>query len=257
MQVADLGFAGHNVVVTGGTSGIGFAIAGAFAEEGAGIGIIGRSPERLQSALVALRENHPGRLIVGGTCDVADEGALQPVMHEVVSQLGGLDHLVNSAGISGSLGEPVDQVPADEFMEVQRVNVLGPFIVLKAALPYLRKGQKPTYTLLGSDSGFVAAPGMLAYNASKGAIVQLTRALSTELYPDGIRVNSVCPSIVDTPMARDGMGMDSFQNVGYPVSAPSDVAWLALTLASPRSSAVNGVSLLADYGFHARSSFPA
>lgn len=92
MQVADLGFAGHNVVVTGGTSGIGFAIAGAFAEEGAGIGIIGRSPERLQSALVALRENHPGRLIVGGTCDVADEGALQPVMHEVVSQLGGLDH---------------------------------------------------------------------------------------------------------------------------------------------------------------------
>lgn len=255
--MANLGFAGRRVLITGGTSGIGLAIADAFAEEGAHVGIIGRSAERLQSAVEVLRRDHPDVNIAGACCDVSDEAALQPIMDKIVSQLDGLDHLVSSAGIAGSLGDAVDQVPAEEFMDVQRINVLGPFLAVKTALPHLRKGQAPTYTLLGSDSGFVAAPGMLAYNASKGAIVQLTRALSTELYADGIRVNSVCPSIVDTPMSREGMGIDSFHGAEYPVSTPSDVAWLVLTLASPRSCAVNGVSLLADFGFHARSSFPA
>jgi dihydroanticapsin dehydrogenase len=141
---------------------------------------------------------------------------------------------------------------------VQRVNVAGPFLLAKTTLPYLKARPHPTFTLIGSDSGFVAVPGMLAYNSSKGALVQLTRALSVELHePFGVRVNSVCPSIVDTPMARDGMGIESFADVGYPVSAPEDIAWLVLSLASPRSVAVTGVSLLADYGYHARSSFPA
>lgn len=255
--MADLELAGRRVIVTGGTSGIGLAVADAFAAEGALIGLIGRSPERLHSALEDLRKDHPNATIVGGTCDVSDEAAMQTTMDQLVSQLGGLDHLVSSAGVAGSLGDTVDQVPAEEFLEVQRINVLGPFLAIKTALRYLREGQHPTYTLLGSDSGFVAVPGMLAYNASKGAIVQMTRALSTELYTDGVRVNSVCPSIVDTPMSRDGMGVESFHDVGYPVSKPSDIAWLVLSLASPRSGAVNGVSLLADYGYHARSSFPA
>jgi dihydroanticapsin dehydrogenase len=197
-------------------------------------------------------------VVVGATGDVGDEDSLRAAVDQIAGQLDGLDHLVSSAGIAGTLGDAVDQVPAEEFLEVQRINVLGPFLLAKVALPYLKSGADPTCTLIGSDSGFVAVPGMLAYNASKGAVAQLTRALSVELHePFGIRVNSVCPSIVDTPMARDGMGMESFADVGYPVSAPEDIAWLVLTLASRRSVAVNGVSLLADYGYHARSSFPA
>ncbi|MGR0162199.1 SDR family NAD(P)-dependent oxidoreductase [Paenarthrobacter nitroguajacolicus] len=255
--MVDLGLAGRRVLVTGGTSGIGLAVAEAFAGEGAHIGILGRSSQRLSAAVDELRERHPKLTVVGCVCDISVDSAVQSATNDLVSQLGGLDHLVSSAGISGSLGSPVDQVAAEEFMEVQRTNVLGPFLAIKAALPHLREGTGATYTLIGSDSGFVAVPGMLAYNASKGATVQLTRALSTELYNDGIRVNSVCPSIVDTPMAREDLGVDSFDEVEFPVSKPTDVAWLVLSLASPRSSPVNGVSLIADYGYHARSSFPA
>ena len=165
---------------------------------------------------------------------------------------------MGSAGVAGPLGDEVDAVPTDEFLDVLQINVVGPFLTAKLTLPYLKKGTTPTLNLIGSDSGFVAVPGMLAYNAAKGAIVQLTRALSVELYePFGIRVNSVCPSIVDTPMSRNGMGIESFADIGYPVSTPDDIAWLVLSLMSPRSLAVNGVSLIADFGFHARSSFPA
>jgi dihydroanticapsin dehydrogenase len=112
--------------------------------------------------------------------------------------------------------------------------------------------------MVGSDSGFVAVPGMLAYNASKGALVQLTRALSYELFDEhGIRVNSVCPSIVDTPMARRGLGVESFQDAAYPVNSPDDVARTVLFLSAPESRSLNGLNLLMDFGYTARSSFPA
>lgn len=254
----NLGLSGRNVLVTGGSSGIGLAVADAAAGEGAGVGVIGRSAERLEDALTSLRASHPDVSIVGATADVANEDSLRTAVDSIAGELGGLDHVVGSAGVAGPLGDEVDAVPTDEFLDVQRINVVGPFLTAKLTLPYLKKGTTPTLNLIGSDSGFVAVPGMLAYNAAKGAIVQLTRALSVELYePFGIRVNSVCPSIVDTPMSRNGMGIESFADIGYPVSTPDDIAWLVLTLMSPKSLAVNGVSLIADFGFHARSSFPA
>lgn len=253
-----LGFKDRNVLITGGTSGIGLAAADLFAGEQARVGIVGRSVDRMDAALKKLRASHPEAKIVGYVGDVADEGSMRNAVASIASELGGIDHVVNSAGIAGPLGDPVDQVSAEDFLEVQRVNVLGAFLAVKIALPYLKEGVDPTYTLVGSDSGFVTAPGMLAYNASKGAVVQLTRALSVELHaPYGIRVNSVCPSIVDTPMSRDGMGVESFAGADYPVSTPEQIAWLVLSLASPNSITVNGASLLADYGYHAISSFPA
>lgn len=254
----DLKINGLRALVTGGTSGIGLATAKALAAEGVHVGVLGRSEDTVREVVEQLRTAYPEVRIAGAAGDVGLETSIRPAVQALADELGGLDVVVNSAGIAGELGAAPDEVPADEFLEVQRVNVVGAYLVVKAALPYLKESTAPSILLIGSDSGFVTAPGMLAYNASKGAIAQLTRALSVELYePFGIRVNSVCPSIVDTPMARDGMGIDSFADADYPVNAPEDIAWLVLTLISPRSRSVNGASLLADFGYHARSSFPA
>ncbi|MBI0162387.1 SDR family oxidoreductase [Bartonella sp. M0283] len=256
--MADLGFKGCRVIITGGTSGIGLGIAEAFLQEGAVIGLIARSVNGLSDTYAKLKARFADADIFFASADVSDEASVKEAINELVLLMGGLDHLVVNAGIDGEMGALLRDISAENFCRVLDVNVVGAFFSAKAAVDFLEKSHNATVTFIGSDSGFVANAGMLAYNASKGAIVQLTRALSVELYDlAAIRVNSVCPSIVDTPMARKGLGVNSLDDAPFPVSEPKDIAYLVLSLASPHARAVNGVSLLADYGYHARSSFPA
>lgn len=246
----------RRVAVTGGASGIGLACAKLFHDAGAGIGLIGRSRDRLEAGATALSRGD-GEIVLA-EADVADEGAVTGAIDAIARRLGGLDALVVCAGIEGEMGSAVSEVTAAGFREVMDVNVLGAFLAVKAALPHLRGAEAPTVTLIGSDSGFVAVPGMLAYNASKGAIVQLTRALAVELYEtDRIRVNSVAPSIVDTPMARRGLGDEVMDDPDFPLQSAEDIAWSVAYLTSRRARAVNGQTLLSDFGYTGRSSFPA
>lgn len=254
----------RRVVVTGGSSGIGLGVARAFVAVGSAVGLIARDDDRLAEAAASLAGTVEAGRDSGtaGVCtaaaDVRDADALERAMRSFAERLGGIDALVVAAGVDGEMGASVGEVTAEGFREVLDVNVAGAFLTVRAALPYLRESAGASITLIGSDSGFVAVPGMLAYNASKGAIAQLTRALAVELFDaHGIRVNSVCPSIVDTPMARRGLGVESFADAPYPVQSPDDVAWSVLSLASHRSRAVNGVNLLSDFGYTGRSSFPA
>lgn len=115
----------------------------------------------------------------------------------------------------------------------------------------------PAIVFMASDSSYVAALGMTVYGASKAALVMLARGISVD-HPR-VRVNCVCPSIVDTPMSRRDMGRvhHGFGGADYPVHSADDVARYALFLASPASRSVNGTSLVADFGYMARSAFPA
>ncbi|MCR6482537.1 SDR family oxidoreductase [Amycolatopsis sp. OK19-0408] len=227
--------AGKAVLVTGGASGIGLACVRAFREEGARVGVIDRTPG--DGVEVA---------------DVTDDAALASAVATVAGRLGGLDVVVACAGISGPVGKPVAETTAAEVAAVLAVNVTGQFLLVKHALPHL--GDGGAVVLLGSDSAFTAAPGMVPYCASKGAVVAMTRALAVEV--PGIRVNCVCPSVVDTPMARGDLG-DVLDDPAFPVQQAADVARQVLYLASPASRPVNGQALLADFGMSARSAFPA
>ncbi|WP_439380126.1 SDR family NAD(P)-dependent oxidoreductase [Amycolatopsis lexingtonensis] len=227
--------AGKAVLVTGGASGIGLACARAFRAEGARVGVIDREPG-------------PGVV----RADVTDEPALAAAVETVAREFGGLDAVVGCAGISGPVGTPLAATTAADVTRVLAVNVIGQFLLVKHALPWLAEGGAAV--LLGSDSAFTAAPGMVPYCASKGAVVAMTRALAVEL--PGIRVNCVCPSVVDTPMARADLGAVLDDPV-FPVQSAADVARQVLFLASPASRPVNGQALLADFGMSARSAFPA
>ncbi|CAM3908016.1 SDR family NAD(P)-dependent oxidoreductase [Kibdelosporangium persicum] len=233
--------AGRAVLITGAASGIGLACARAFLAEGARVGLVDRNtPPVLDGDVFAVR------------ADVTDEPDLADGVAAVARHFGGLDVVVGCAGISGPVGRPLAETSADEVAAVLAVNVTGQILVVKHALPWLAKD--PSVVLLGSDSAFTAAPGMVPYCASKGAVVALTRALAVEL--PGVRVNCVCPSVVDTPMARGDLG-SILDAPGFPVQAADDVARQVLFLASPASRPINGQAVLADFGMSARSAFPA
>jgi len=248
----------RRVVITGGASGIGFACAKLFVEAGASVGLIGRSQAKLDAAVESLKALGQKGAVVAVASDAADEAAMASAMQQLTQAIGGLDALVVSAGVALETGVAIPDATVQSFRETLETNVLGVFVAAKTVLPYLAKSEGATITVIGSDSGFVAVPGMVAYNASKGAIVQLTRALAVELYEThGIRVNSVAPSIVDTPMARHDLGDELMDNPNFPLQSAEDVAWSVCYLSSDQARAVNGHTMLSDFGFTGRSSFPA
>ncbi|GAA2014666.1 glucose 1-dehydrogenase [Catenulispora yoronensis] len=239
----DLRLAGRVVVVTGGASGIGAACAEAFRAEGARVAVVDRDPGAAWCA------------------DVSDEAQTRAVIDAIAGEYGGIDVVVCCAGISGPVGTLASDVGVRDWDAVMAVNVRGAFLAVKHAVPYLRRagagGGAGSVVLLASDSALVASEGMAPYCASKGAVVMLGKALAVDLGPDGVRVNCVCPSIVDTPMSRADMGMgEGFEGVGYPVQSADEVAALVVFLASPVARAVNGTQLLSDFGMAARSGFP-
>lgn len=254
----ELQLAGRSVLVTGAASGIGRACALAFAAEGAAVALLDRDARGLASVERELRASGAGA-VVAVPVDVTDEESVSAAVAAAATAFGTVDAVVTCAGISGPFGSPVDEIALTDWNAVLAVNVTGPFLVVKHVLRHLRQADSPAIVLLASDSSFVAAPGMVPYNASKGAVLQLMRALSVDLAADGVRVNAVCPSIVDTPMARADLGVEpgGFASADFPVQSPDEVARHVLYLASPASRPVNGHALVSDFGYLARSSFPA
>lgn len=254
----DLELTGRIALVTGAAGGIGRAVASALVAEGCRVVLVDREAPEVWDAAADLNSRYGGEMAIGVDADVSDESAVDAAVARAVERFGGLDVVVGCAGVSGAVGTPLAETSTDQWSTVLAVNATGGFLVLRAAYPWLRRSDTASVVLVASDSAFVAAPGMAPYCASKAAVLQLARAAAVEWATDGIRVNAVCPSVVDTPMSRVDLDLeDGFAGAPYPVQTAGEVADQILFLCSQRSRPVNAAALVSDFGFSARTGFPA
>jgi len=180
------------VIVTAGASGIGLAVARAFAREGARVYV---SDVDL-AALEALTRTDAA--LAHSVCDVADRTQVQRMFAAALDHLGGLDVLVNNAGIAGPTA-PCEAVPPDEWDRTLAVNITGQFNCARVAIPHLRKSANASIINLSSAAGRFGFPMRTPYAASKWGVIGFTKSLSIELGGDGIRVNAICPGSVAGP----------------------------------------------------------
>ncbi|MGV3579083.1 SDR family NAD(P)-dependent oxidoreductase [Brevundimonas sp.] len=238
---------GKRALVTGGSRGIGAAIARALAENGADVAFTYQSSKARADDVVAAIEA-AGRRGVAIQADSADPGAIARAVTEAVSALGGLDILVNSAAVG--LSGPVADLDIGDYQRVMDVNVRAPVLFAKAAIPHLGEGGR--IISIGSALGErVPFPGITTYAMSKSALASFTRGLSRELGPQGITVNLVQPGATNTDSnPADGEGAEfqkGLSSIGR-YGEPHEVANAVVFLASPAAAVVNGATLTVDGG---------
>ncbi|MDN3460759.1 SDR family oxidoreductase [Rhodococcus sp. APC 3903] len=240
-------------LVTGGASGIGRACVDALAAENARVLIV---DQNLEGQAVADKLRALGKSVDFVHADITDESQVRRAVDHALGIFGRLDTVLGCAGISGPVGIRADRVSVDEWDRVMAVNVRGNFLLAKHTVSHLQSSDVGTIVFLASDSALVAFEGMAPYSTSKGAVLMLTRSLSVD-HPR-VRVNALCPGLVDTPMSRADLGRaDGFAGSKLPVMSAQQLAGHALFLASPVSAPVNGTALVSDFGNLARSAVGA
>ena len=233
---------GRRVLITGAASGIGRKTAELFAAEDAALTLLDCNRDGL--AQVA-RETRG----VSVEVDVTQEAAVAHAVEQGATAMGGIDGVVNAAGIV--IHGSVLTVGVAAWQRVLDVNLTGTYIVVRCCLPWLLKAPGATIVNIASGQGLLPnTPNMTAYAASKGGVVNLTRALAAELAPT-IRVNSICPGMVDTPMTA-GLPREVNRYAMRRIAQPLEIAQAVLFLTAPESSFVTGAALAVDGGrtFH-------
>lgn len=188
----------RNFVITGGSSGLGLALAQALVARGDAVALVARDPDKLDGAARQLRAARPGARVFILAVDVQDADALAAGMAKLAQSLGGIDVLVNCAGI---LREGYfESLPASAHRDVMAVNYFGALNAIRAALPHLQRSARPRIVNIASVAGLTGVFGYSAYCASKYALVGLSEALRYEFAPRGITLQLVCPGEFDSPM---------------------------------------------------------
>ncbi len=249
-------------VITGSARGIGAACLREFASHGfivIGLDVLPEGKQICQDITLS------GGEALFLQCDVSDEPRVAECINMVGEKYGRIDVLVNNAGLV--LVKPFDQITWDEFQRTMDINLGGHFLLCKYVLPYMKKQMSGAIVNMGSVSGHVGQTDHVMYGATKGAIIAMTRALAWELAPYNIRVNSISPGSVDTPMLRGDIALES-DTTGMPFEAvkqareaeqafkrwadPVEIARPIYFLASEEASFVTGADWLVDCGWVAK-----
>ncbi|MCY1431167.1 Dihydroanticapsin 7-dehydrogenase [compost metagenome] len=244
----------QRVLITAGASGIGYAIALAFNSRGADVTVVDIDSEGLNR----LQLEQPS--IRTAVCDVAGRNSLEHAIPGLIEAMGGLDVLVNNAGVSGPTA-PVDQLDPDEWDNVMRINLNGTFNVTRLAIPALKRSSHPSIIHMSSVAGRLGYPDRSPYSTSKWGLIGFTKSLSRELGVFGIRVNAILPgavegerfdSVLKGRANLSGNSVEEERTKAFSVQSlqrlvdPKDIAELAVFLASDAGKSISGQLLPID-----------
>ena len=253
--------AGKRAIVTGAGSGIGRASALLFAREGAKLIAVDRVEDAVDETAALIRAE--GGTVSSVAADVSDETAVQGFVDHCLSEFGGLDVVYANAGISGGL-VPMQEQTVAYWQEVLAINLIGPFLAIKAASPHMIRQGSGSIICTASVAGLRANAGGLPYSASKAGVISLVQTVANELSGTGVRINAICPGLIETGMTKpifdgarargteDKIGqLNPLRRYGNPV----EIAQAALFLASDDASYVNGQAIPVDGGLSSTHTF--
>ncbi len=245
---AAFSLSGEIAMVTGGGTGLGYAMSSAFLAAGAKVVITGRRAEVLDRAVATLG---PGAFAYSQ--DLTAHAAIDPLVERIGNEVGHPTILVNNAGIH--LKKSLIETTTEEFQRVLCTHVEGAFALTRAVVPGMRRQGRGSILFIASMTSLIGMPNVVAYSAAKSAVSGMVRSLAAELGPEGIRVNAIAPGWIETPMLHKALDGDETRiakilsrtpqgRFGQPV----DIGWAAVYLSSPAASFVNGVMLPVDGG---------
>ncbi len=248
---------GRRVLITGAGGGIGRAVAVRLARREARLALIGRRAEPLEESARLCRSAGGHAIVI--PADVGDESSVSAAFEAVSDRLGALEGVVNNAGVVHY--GTIESTPLERWNELHRINLTGPFLVTRAALPLLRQGEQPSIVNVSSTLGLRALRNAAAYCSSKAGLVNLTRAIAMDHAHEGVRCNVICPGVVATDMSRQdrGDGLDperrweALRDV-HPIgriATPEEIAEAVAFLLSPVRSFITGAALPIDGGMTA------
>lgn len=246
---------GRAAIITGGSKGLGSAMAEGLASAGANVLLTSRHQAEVEATAAQIANDY-GVKAIGIQADVTNAEQVAAMTDRAISEFGKIDILINNAGIN--IRGPIDELTLEEFQEVQNVNVTGPWLCAKSVVPHMKQAKYGRIINLASTLGLVGMANRTPYTASKGAMVQMTRALGLELCEYGITCNAICPGPFLTPMNEPFAETEEIKK--FIVGAVAMNRWArmeeiqgaAIFLASDASSYMTGSMVTVDGGWTAR-----